>query len=81
MKSCALFAKVPCLTLAALTAVCLLSTPHLAGASWVDLGGEAVTVELLDYDGARSVVEITIGGFDAREVVIDGRTSYPRLSR
>ena len=29
---------------------------------WVDLGGEALSVDLVESDGARSVIEISVGG-------------------
>jgi len=56
-----------------LLAVTCVST---AEARWIDLGGEAVTVNLLEDDGSRSVVEIVIGGFDAEPVAIDGNEYY-----
>ena len=56
------------------TLVCLCNTP--VGAAWIDLGGDGVTVSLMESDGARSVIEITLGGFDAEPVDIDGQTYY-----
>jgi len=49
--------------------------PGTAGARWVELGGEPFAVNLIEDDGARSVIEITIGGFDATEIAI-GSDSY-----
>jgi hypothetical protein len=50
--------------------------PASAGARWVDLGGDAVAVRLVDSDGGRSVIEITLGGFEATPVTIDGSIYY-----
>jgi hypothetical protein len=47
-----------------------------AGARWVDLGGGALDVTLLESDGQRSVLEVTVGGFEATPVDIDGATYY-----
>jgi gingipain R len=46
-------------------------------ASWYDLGGsDPVTVTLLEDDGNRSVIEITLGGFDATPVDIEGEEYF-----
>ncbi len=51
--------------------------PAVASAGWVDLGGQdPVQVRLVSDDGTRSVVEITIGGFEADAVTIDGQVYY-----
>ena len=50
--------------------------PCAASAEWIDLGGDPVSVNLIESDGGRSVFEITIGGFDAEPVIIDGSTYY-----
>ena len=48
-----------------------------ASAAWRDLGGsEPATVTVLEDDGSRSVIEITIGGFDAEAVDIEGEQYY-----
>ena len=57
-----------------LLVLCLL--PGLAGAKWIDLGGEPLDITLLESDGQRSVVRITLGGFEATPVTIDGSTFY-----
>ena len=48
----------------------------LAGAEWIDLGGDDFEVRLIESDGLRTVYEITVGGFDAEPVLIDGETYY-----
>jgi len=64
-----------CISVLVLMATCFL--PGLAGAAWLDLGGsEPVTVTLLEDDGNRSVIEITIGGFDAKAVDIQGEEYF-----
>ena len=64
-----------CLSVLGLVATGFL--PGLAGAAWLDLGGnDPVTVTLLEDDGNRSVIEITIGGFDAKAVDIDGEEYF-----
>lgn len=45
-----------------------------ASARYVDLGGEPLEVTLLAGDAERSVIEITLGGFDAEAVTIYGET-------
>jgi len=55
-----------------LLALCILLLAGPAAARWVDLGGEPINVELVEFDGERSVVEVTIGGFEAEPVDIDG---------
>jgi len=57
-------------------ALAILLLPTLAGAAWIDLGGEPVAVRLLEDDGSRSVIEITVGGFQAEPVMIDGQPYY-----
>ncbi len=47
-----------------------------AGARWVDLGGGALDVTLIESDGQRSVIDVTLGGFEATPVEIDGATYY-----
>ncbi|MCK4304747.1 MAG: hypothetical protein KAY24_10970, partial [Candidatus Eisenbacteria sp.] len=47
-----------------------------AGAKWVDLGGGPLDVTLIESDGARSIIEITLGGFEATPVTIDSETYY-----
>ncbi len=52
-------------------------TPGLALAEWIDLGGgDQVAVQVLQDDARHTVLEITVGGFDAEPVVIDGATYY-----
>jgi hypothetical protein len=48
----------------------------LAGAEWIDLGGDDFEVRLIESDGLRTIYEITVGGFDAEPVLIDGETYY-----
>ncbi|MBM3318585.1 MAG: hypothetical protein FJY75_12105, partial [Candidatus Eisenbacteria bacterium] len=60
----------------ALLLLAALLLPGHAGARWVDLGGGGLEVRLLDSDGARSVIEISLGGFEATPVAIDGETYY-----
>jgi uncharacterized cupredoxin-like copper-binding protein len=50
--------------------------PGTAAASWIDLGGAPATVTLVESDGSRSVLEITIGGFEAVPVTINGKTYH-----
>jgi len=50
--------------------------PGLAGAKWVDLGGDPLSLSLLESDGERSVVRVTLGGFEADPVTIDGSVYY-----
>jgi hypothetical protein len=57
-----------------LLAAMLLSAP--AGARWIDLGGGPVEVRLVDSDGDRNTVEITVGGFEATPVTIEGDIYY-----
>ncbi len=47
-----------------------------AEARWVDLGGGALDVTLIESDGQRSVIDVTLGGFEATPVVIDGATFH-----
>ncbi len=47
-----------------------------AGAAWIDLGGEALDVTVVQADAERTVLEITVGGFDATPVAIEGETYY-----
>jgi len=54
----------------------LLSSYATAEARWIDLGGHAATVQLLEDNDDRSVVEITIGGFEAQPVDIEGNEYY-----
>lgn len=62
-------------------AVCLLAAmallPGAALAEWIDLGGgDPVSVQVLQDDASRTVLEITVGGFEATPVTIDGTTYY-----
>ena len=51
--------------------------PGLATAAWHDLGGsEPASVTVLEDDGTRSVIEVTVGGFDAKAVDIEGEQYY-----
>ncbi len=50
--------------------------PTLASAEWFDLGGAPVAVDVIEYDGQRTVYEVSVGGFDAEPVEIDGRTYF-----
>ena len=50
--------------------------PGGAGAAWIDLGGQPLAVDLVADDGQRSVIEITLGGFAAETVIIEGETYY-----
>ncbi len=63
--------------LTTLLASILLASP--TAARWIDLGGEPLAVTLLESDGARSVVEVTIGGFEATSVVIEEETYFQIL--
>jgi hypothetical protein len=62
--------------LAVLIILLAVSIPATSGARWIDLGGEAVTVNLVEDDGYRTVFEVRIGGFEAEEVSIGGETWY-----
>ncbi len=58
-------------------ALCLMLVPVAAGAEWIDLGNATpVTVEVIENGAARSVYAITIGGFEAEAITIDGQTWY-----
>ena len=48
--------------------------PGGADAAWIDLGGQPLAVDLVSDDGERSVIEITLGGFAAEAVDIEGET-------
>ncbi|MBD3162555.1 MAG: hypothetical protein GF346_09345 [Candidatus Eisenbacteria bacterium] len=53
--------------------------PGAAGAAWVSLGGvegSEVDVRVIESAAARTVLEITIPGFDAAPIEIDGATYY-----
>ena len=50
--------------------------PGGAGAAWIDLGGQPLAVDLVSDDGQRSVFEITLGGFAADTIDIEGETYY-----
>ena len=50
--------------------------PVSASADWIDLGGDGVAVTVLESDEQRSLIEVTIGGFEASAVDIDGQTYY-----
>jgi hypothetical protein len=50
--------------------------PGLAGAKWVDLGGDPLSITLLESDGERSLVRVTLGGLEADPVTIDGSVYY-----
>jgi hypothetical protein len=64
------------LTVAGLLVAPALS-PGLALAEWIDLGGgDPVAVQVLQDDASRTVLEITVGGFEAEPVVIDGASYY-----
>jgi len=59
--------------LATALASTVLLAAGLAQAAWIDLGGpEPVSVRLLEDDGSRSVIEITVGGIEATPVAIEG---------
>jgi len=47
-----------------------------AGARWIDLGGQPLDVTLIESDGERTVLEVTVGGFEATPVEIDGATYH-----
>lgn len=57
--------------LALLAALVLCST---AGAKWIDLGGEPAAVNVIETDGVRTVLEFTVGGFEATPVAIEGQS-------
>jgi len=61
---------------AIILAVVALTLPGPATARWVELGGEPVTVEMIESNAERSVVEITIGGFEISDLTIDGETYH-----
>jgi hypothetical protein len=51
--------------------------PGLALAEWIDLGGgDPVAVQVLRDDARSTVLEITVGGFEAVPMDIDGATYY-----
>ncbi|MBD3236437.1 MAG: gingipain R [Candidatus Eisenbacteria bacterium] len=50
--------------------------PAGAAARWIDLGGESTEVTLIESSDARTVLEVTVGGFDARPITIDGATYH-----
>ncbi len=63
--------------LALLTLVLLVGgIPPSAQAKWVDLGGNELEVTVLQSDGERTVIEFSVGGFDAQPVEINGETYY-----
>ncbi len=47
-----------------------------APAEWFDHGGQAPEISLIESDSERSVIEMTIGGFEAIPVTIDGTSWY-----
>jgi hypothetical protein len=51
--------------------------PSALHAAWIDLGGEEpLTVRLLESTATSSTYEVTIGGFEADRVQIDGRSWF-----
>ena len=50
--------------------------PGGAGARWIDLGGETAEVTLLESNDTRIVLEVTVGGFQATPITIDGATYH-----
>jgi subtilisin-like proprotein convertase family protein len=75
MNSRVLFAPNLHVMVLVIVAMTLLSGP--ANAVWRDLGGnEPVTVTVLEDDGSRSVIEVTVGGFEAKAVDIEGEQYY-----
>jgi len=56
--------------------VAALLLPGASLARWIDLGGDGVAIELLESDAERSVIAITVGGFEATPVAIGGETYY-----
>ncbi len=60
-------------------AACLLTVLTFSGpaeARWIDLGGRPLEIALIESDGERTVLEVTLGGFEAEPVTIDGETYY-----
>ena len=57
----------------------MLMVPLVSQAAWIDLGDDGVTTRVLESDGQRTVFEVTVGGFEAKELTIDGAT-YRRIS-
>ena len=47
-----------------------------AAADWIDLGGDPLSVTVLEADDQRTLIELKVGGFEADPVVIDGRTYF-----
>jgi len=66
--------------LAALALVSMLGlAAGAASAAWISTGGvdgERAVVRMLDSAEERMLIEVTVPGFDATPVVIDGRTYY-----
>jgi len=47
-----------------------------SSAEWIDLGAPAPAINLIESGEERSVIEMTIGGFETIPVEIDGETYY-----
>lgn len=62
--------------LALLPALLLAVALPAAHAEWVDLGGGALEVRAVEYDGERTVIEMSLGGFTALPEEIDGKTYH-----
>jgi len=76
MRSCQLLGAGNRLFQTVLLAFSLLLIAGPVWAEWMDLGGDPAAVRVLESDGQRTVLEITVGGFEAAPVDIDGKTYY-----
>ncbi|MFH1841869.1 MAG: C25 family cysteine peptidase [bacterium] len=76
MRSCQLLGASNRLFQKVLLAFLLLLIAGPAWAEWMDLGGDPAVVRVLESDGQRTLLEITVGGFEADPVDIDGKTYY-----
>ncbi len=62
--------------LALLPALLVAAVFPAANAEWVDLGGGALDVSAIETDGQRTVIELSLGGFHALPVEIDGESYH-----
>ncbi len=63
----------PTLVFAFLSVLSLFPSAH---AEWIDLGGDPFLVRIVEADHDRTVIELTLEGFDAVPVEIDGETYH-----
>jgi len=48
----------------------------IGGPQWIDLGGEPFALDLVQSDGTTSVLELTVGGFSAQPIDLEGKIYY-----